>query len=228
MDPNVRRLRERFAQSLLSEQPKSVLDIGCGEGHLLRVLQEAGVRCVGVERDLDTVKRLASSGLVAEQAAADDLPFEDLSFDWAVMRHVLHHLPDPAAAMREALRVSKKGVLVAEPCFDPTDPAHRLAERADRWLKTWHRRAGRVHEPNLGLEAICALIPEDVSTQVTHKIFFAETARCLADFETQVDEAFAATAIDAQGLAARAEFSLELTRQGLVYNGSLIVRLALL
>jgi ubiquinone/menaquinone biosynthesis C-methylase UbiE len=43
-----------------------------------------------------------------------NLPFEENSFDLALLVFVLHHNPDPMPVMREAMRVARKGVLVVE------------------------------------------------------------------------------------------------------------------
>jgi SAM-dependent methyltransferase len=48
---------------------------------------------------------------------AEELPFEDNSFDLVTCQTVLMHLRDPAAALREMIRVTRPGglILVAEP-----------------------------------------------------------------------------------------------------------------
>ena len=42
------------------------------------------------------------------------LPFEDKAFDFVIETAVLHHVPDPARAVREMVRVARKGVLISD------------------------------------------------------------------------------------------------------------------
>lgn len=78
-----------------------VLDIGGGEGGLLRELERRGHN--GQRELIDTLKG----------TDAHALPFADASFDVVFMVRVLAHLEDPARALAEAQRVlAASGVLV--------------------------------------------------------------------------------------------------------------------
>ena len=103
---------------------RDVLDVGCGVGHwgmLLASVMPADVRVTGVDREPSWVEqaraRAAALGLDGrfsyQQGAADRLPFPDDSFDLTTCQTVLIHLPDPAAAIGEMLRVTRPGGLVA-------------------------------------------------------------------------------------------------------------------
>jgi SAM-dependent methyltransferase len=56
-------------------------------------------------------RRLAGRGIDAGQAAArvEQLPFADETFDGALASHVLYHVPDRAAALRDLRRVLRPG-----------------------------------------------------------------------------------------------------------------------
>lgn len=148
-DDNASFLRVRFAARLLSERPASVLDVGSGRGQLLATLRQAGIAATGCETDAERSRELIEEGFEVVTAPADALPFEDRAFDWVALRHVAHHLADPAAGLREALRVAKRGVLVAEPWYAVEVPSQAAALEAERWLKAQHRRSGMVHGENL-------------------------------------------------------------------------------
>ena len=222
---NVKRLRARYLETLLAETPRSVLDIGCGRGQLLHALSEAAVVCSAVDASPYNVEYVRQLGHEVFEAKAEELPFQARSHDWVSIRHVLHHLEDPAKAMREALRVARTGIILAEPCFDPSDPVQELSRRADRWLKGLHREAGMIHEPNLDLRELLALIPSELSVDESHEYFFAETTRPVAEFRAQVSEALAPLprrkSVDTEYQA----FLAEIAERGLAYNGSLIVTL---
>lgn len=117
-----------------------VLEIGCGGGGLLRLLCERGVRAVGVD-SLDTALDLARTSLAGRQRGrgAEEkssllarigeegvLPFRDNAFDALISQHVVEHLPDVDAALREWKRVVKSGgrVALATPNARYLDLAH--------------------------------------------------------------------------------------------------------
>jgi len=126
-NPVVRRLMAGFEATLaeLFERaaPRSVLDVGCGEGVLTHQwaeqLEEA--RVVGID--------LADPKLQAEWAtrerpnlefvpvAGDPLPlaFADDEFDLVAAIEVLEHVPDPAATVAEMARVASTHLLVSVP-----------------------------------------------------------------------------------------------------------------
>lgn len=107
---------------------RSVLDVGCGVGHwgtLLAAVLSPEATIVGVDREEEWVaeatRRAAALGLAKRccyrHARAQELPFDDATFDLVTCQTVLIHVPDPGAVIREMLRVTKPGgqVIAAEP-----------------------------------------------------------------------------------------------------------------
>jgi ubiquinone/menaquinone biosynthesis C-methylase UbiE len=94
---------------------KLVLDVGAGTGFLSIMLAEIGYSVVGVDLSEDMIKnaqrKMDARGLKVrlELGDAEDLPFEDESFDALVNRAVLWTLPDPKKALSEWKRVLKPG-----------------------------------------------------------------------------------------------------------------------
>ncbi len=82
---------------------KKVVDIGCGYGRLRSVVEAAGGEWVGVEPFDGPAETVTAS--------AEDLPFDDESFDVVVMDAVLEHIPNVSPALTEAARVLKPGGL---------------------------------------------------------------------------------------------------------------------
>jgi SAM-dependent methyltransferase len=110
-----------------------VADVGCGNGFDLRQIVPQG-RCrhavgldlsAGMLRSLEDLSR--SGGLSLVQADAQRLPLPDGSVDVALAMHMLYHVPDIPAAIRELRRITKPGGTVLA---STNSPAH-LAEIDD-------------------------------------------------------------------------------------------------
>lgn len=99
------------------ENAGSVIELGSGPGFVLeRLLNEfSDINVVGLEIDeflYDRSKEyLRSFGNRCEimQGNIMDTGLEDNSFDFAISRLVIEHLPDPVGAIKEVLRILKPG-----------------------------------------------------------------------------------------------------------------------
>ncbi|WP_292459837.1 class I SAM-dependent methyltransferase [Methanothermococcus sp.] len=105
-------------RTVLSETFKGkmkILDVGCGTGFLSLILAELGHEVVGIDLSegmLSKAKKKADDlGLDIEFMIGDaeNLPFENDSFDAVVNRHLLWTLPNPDKAVMEWGRVIKNG-----------------------------------------------------------------------------------------------------------------------
>ncbi len=213
------RLLESFLEELLRLRPENVLDVGCGDGDIVRGLTASAVPVTGIESDSDKVKALTAEGLPVVLGDAGCLPFSDDDADWVILRHVLHHLPEIRSALKEATRVARRGVVVAEPCFPETLPAGRVAREIDDWLKREERRRGRCHHANTALAELveelefAGLRPDEARV---HQPIALRPAGWLDQEVRDVDPALleSETYVD---LEARAR------KDGVSVNGSLIV-----
>ncbi|MCB0478137.1 MAG: class I SAM-dependent methyltransferase [Crocinitomicaceae bacterium] len=89
---------------------KKVADIGCGYGRNKELVESLGGEWVGVEP--------FEGGAHTVVASAEDLPFEDNSFDVVIMDAVLEHIPDVGKAIAEVGRILKPdGVFVGYVAF---------------------------------------------------------------------------------------------------------------
>ncbi len=94
------------------EPDEALLDVGCGTGSFLRRLRqdEHRGRLVGLDTSPAAIDALAGSevieGVVCDATAQ---PFADGEFDVVTARHMLYHVPDLDAALREARRVLRAG-----------------------------------------------------------------------------------------------------------------------
>ncbi len=85
------------------------LDIGCGNGELIRNMNSFGWSFEGVEFNSDAVNACRSIGIKVFHGNLHDAAFEDNCFDLITARHLIEHIPDPNAFMQEVSRILKRG-----------------------------------------------------------------------------------------------------------------------
>lgn len=105
-----------------------VLDVGCGTGWFAAGLQKAApeVFVAGLDLSSGMLSRARAAGAAnLIQGDGTRLPFAAGALDVVCGRGVLHHLPDPSAALREWRRVLRPtGVLVLSSEPTPTVEQH--------------------------------------------------------------------------------------------------------
>jgi SAM-dependent methyltransferase len=136
-NPVVRRLMDGFERTLdelFGEAgPRSLLDIGCGEGVLThKWAQRLGedVRVVGIDLEDPVIQaeweQRRAPNLEYMIMKAENLPFEDGEFDVATAIEVLEHVPDPAHTVAEMARCAQRHLLVSV----PREPLWRMLNMA--------------------------------------------------------------------------------------------------
>lgn len=111
-----------------------VLDVCCGPGMLTAGALERDAEAIGLDFAAEAVelaRRLVPKGRF-QQGDAQGLPFPATSFDAVVCGYGLMHLPEPAAALREILRVLRPGGRAALSVWDVTGAGFRLVYDAVR------------------------------------------------------------------------------------------------
>lgn len=95
----------------LALKPRNVLDVGCGEGRFCRMLAAHGIETMGVDPTPSLIAhaREADPQGAYIEAPAEQLPFEDASFDLVVSYLALIDIPDYRAGISEMTRVLKPG-----------------------------------------------------------------------------------------------------------------------
>jgi len=112
--------------------PHTIIDVGCGDGALLSELHRRGfgTELIGAEISAAAAALARGRDGVAMVEAFDGnrLPAPDRAYDLAVLSHVLEHVPDPAALLREVARVC--AAVVVEVPLEANVSARRASKRA--------------------------------------------------------------------------------------------------
>jgi len=105
----VRVLGGIFASSL--PQDLSILDVGCGDGLLGKELftERPDMEVSGV----DILER-AHCAIPMRPFDGKSIPFDDDTFDAVLLADVLHHATDPRGLLKEAMRVSKRLIVLKD------------------------------------------------------------------------------------------------------------------
>src|SRR5262252_3627682 len=145
-------------------EASSLADIGCGRCHWSRLLYpylKAPARLAAVDREPRWVKEgeeefrrafphLPTNLTTFAQGDATAIPLPDNSFDVVTCQTVLLHLPRPADALREMVRILRPGgqLLCVEPnnlwscmyfsSLTPSEPVEMIVRRFEFWLRS-HR-----------------------------------------------------------------------------------------
>jgi SAM-dependent methyltransferase len=100
-----------------------ILDIGCGSGAYLDLMQEVGWETYGVEPSEAGAERARASGHDVFCGELLDAGYPSAFFDVILMHHVLEHVPNPKTVLRECHRILKGGglILANVPNFDCYD-----------------------------------------------------------------------------------------------------------
>lgn len=112
-----REAMEKKAEPILRyKKMGTILDIGCGDGSLLKFLKELGWQTYGVElQDSSSLYAREVLGLDVFSGRLEEANYPEESFDIITLLHVLEHLPDPSGTLKKAcLLLRKDGFLLIE------------------------------------------------------------------------------------------------------------------
>jgi len=100
--------------SELIENNTRVLDVGCGDGTLMKYLKDAkNIDTRGLEISKNNVQNCISKGLsiIEGNAEKDLLQFPNLSFDYVVLSQTLQAFYNPEKVIDDLLRVANKAIV---------------------------------------------------------------------------------------------------------------------
>lgn len=95
--------------------PQRVLEVGCGSGIFLEWFASMGHMVTGLDpsgASLELARRRLGTKAGLDRGFAEDLPYSDNEFDTVALITSLEFVEDPSKALREALRVARRTVLL--------------------------------------------------------------------------------------------------------------------
>jgi SAM-dependent methyltransferase len=123
MSPYPNRKSADVVREVLPLRGARVLDVGCGDGSLVRLMTKEGAAAIGLEISDRQLARARAETPVGDESyrvgRAETLPFEDHAFDIVAFYNSLHHVPVDSQdeALAESARVLASGghLFVVEP-----------------------------------------------------------------------------------------------------------------
>ena len=90
-----------------------VLDVGCGEGDLLQLLETRGIDGRGIELSREGVNGCVAKGLAVVQGDADTdlVNYPDDAFDYVILSQTLQATRRPKAVLENLLRIGRRAIV---------------------------------------------------------------------------------------------------------------------
>ncbi|MGJ4953927.1 methionine biosynthesis protein MetW [Bradyrhizobium sp. HKCCYLS20291] len=95
------------------ERGSKVLDIGCGDGDLLQLLESRGIDGRGIELSREGVNHCVAKGLAVVQGDADTdlVDYPDDAFDYVILSQTLQATRRPKDVLENLLRIGRRAIV---------------------------------------------------------------------------------------------------------------------
>jgi 2-polyprenyl-3-methyl-5-hydroxy-6-metoxy-1,4-benzoquinol methylase len=133
--PTRRENLDRLVMHLPARSRGRMLDIGCGDGSTLDTLAQLGWQVEGVDFDPAAVDGAARRGFHVQLGTLEAQRYPDGVFDAVTACHVLEHVREPGAFLRECHRVLRPGGALVVLTPNARSLGHRQFGRAWRGLE---------------------------------------------------------------------------------------------
>jgi ubiquinone/menaquinone biosynthesis C-methylase UbiE len=150
LNPLLNHIRKALVEWIIANQPKRILDVGCGTGKQLSLLPE-NVDAVGIDISDAMLEQaeLQARGK-CKRADATNIPFEDNEFDLVISQFALHEKDNETiqAELEEICRVLKPGGVFSVTDFDKPMQNSILSKILGWGIRQLENHAGDKHYEN--------------------------------------------------------------------------------
>jgi len=160
------------------KEVNNVLDVGTGSGDFLKVLKTVFPKAAisGVDPNTDSLAKAKEiyPEVNFSEMVAENLLFEDNSFDVVSMSMALHHLPKVKKGLKEIKRVVKPTgwIIINELFSDNLNPAQEVHKQFHHFRSHIDRLTGVSHRETFRKEEILQIIKE---TGIFVQFYFEDT-----------------------------------------------------
>ena len=132
-------VRKKAFETAHIQPGKTAADIGAGTGFIAEDLIRRGLHVIAVDQSeamLEVLKNKLppSSRIDLRTGEAGNLPIDDNYVDYVFANMYLHHVLDPADAIKEMIRILKPGGVLVITDMDKHSFVHLKSEHHDRWM----------------------------------------------------------------------------------------------
>jgi ubiquinone/menaquinone biosynthesis C-methylase UbiE len=161
-----------------------VADVGTGTGFIAEAALDAGATVIGIDNSegmlAQVSERFRGRLFESRRGDTDGLPLKNGEADAVLANMVLHHAPDPAAAIKEMSRALRPGGTLVITDADTHTHEWLRIEMHDRWLgfdrdtvAGWFRAAGLDEVAVVDTHEICSPT-SNAGTKAAITIFLAK------------------------------------------------------
>ena len=127
-----------------SYHPKTVLDVGCGLGHMVKEMIRQGIDAHGIDFSIDLIPFWKDEEHFSVRDATNLKGFADSSYDLVISSDFFEHVPEENidAVANEMRRVSKEAIftVVADDRGAILSPRQKLYHCTHKSLDWWNKR----------------------------------------------------------------------------------------
>ena len=179
------RVREVALKQAGVREGMTAADIGAGTGFMTEELIKHKVKVIAIDQSPEMINEMKKKFCSCYEidyrtGVAENLPIENDTVDFAFANMYLHHVENPAASIKEIVRILKPGGKIVITDADEHDYEFLRTEQHDRWLGfnrkdmiKWYEDAGLKNIKVDSVGADCSPTSQNSGEQVNITIFFA-------------------------------------------------------